>query len=59
MGAAAVAFIGPGTYSLDNALGIHLPEPFSSIVGTIALVAGVTVTLLSRSPKPDTQAQTA
>jgi putative oxidoreductase len=59
VGAAAVAFIGPGTYSLDNALGIHLPEPFSLIVGTIALVAGVTVTLLSRSPKPDTQAQTA
>ena len=59
VGAAAVAFTGPGLYSLDNALGIHLPEPLSLIVGTIALVAGVTATLLSRSPKPDTQTQTA
>src|SRR4029077_3640261 len=47
VGAAAVAFTGPGTYSLDNALGIHLPEPLSLIVGAIAVVAGVTVTLLS------------
>jgi putative oxidoreductase len=46
--AVALAFTGPGAYSLDNALGIHLPEPVSLIVGTIALVAGVTVTLVSR-----------
>jgi putative oxidoreductase len=59
VGAAAVAFTGPGTYSLDNALGIHLPEPVSLIVGTIALVAGVSATLLSRSPRPDAQTQTA
>jgi putative oxidoreductase len=59
VGAAAVAFTGPGLYSLDNALGIHLPEPLSLIVGTIALVAGVTATLLSRSPRPDPQTQTA
>jgi len=58
-GAAALALTGPGTYSLDGALGIHLPEPISLIVGTIALVAGVTATLLSRSPQPDAQAQTA
>ena len=57
--AAALALTGPGTYSLDNALGIHLPEPVSLIVGTIALVAGVSATLLSRSPQPDTQTQTA
>jgi putative oxidoreductase len=58
-GAAALAFTGPGPYSLDTALGIHLPEPLSLIVGTIALIAGVSGTLLSRSPQPDTQTQTA
>jgi len=46
--AVAIAFTGPGAYSLDSALGIHLPEPVSLIVGTIALIAGVTVTLVSR-----------
>src|ERR1700674_976387 len=45
-GAAALAITGPGAYSLDNALGIHLPEPVSLIVGTIALIVGVTVTLV-------------
>ncbi|HEY8865054.1 MAG TPA: DoxX family protein [Candidatus Dormibacteraeota bacterium] len=47
-GAVALAFTGPGAYSLDNALGIHLPEPGSLIVGTIALIIGVTVTLVTR-----------
>jgi putative oxidoreductase len=50
----ALALTGPGAYSLDAALGIHLPEPVSLIVGTIALVIGVAATLLSRSPKADT-----
>lgn len=59
VGAAALAFTGPGPYSLDGALRIHLPEPVSLIVGTIALIVGVTVTLASRSPQPDTQTQTA
>ena len=49
-GVAALAFTGPGAYSLDNALGIHLPEPITLIVGMVALVAGVTVTLVSRKP---------
>jgi putative oxidoreductase len=57
--AAALAFTGPGAYSLDAALGIHLPEPVTLIVGTVALVVGVSATLLSRSPQPDSQAQTA
>jgi putative oxidoreductase len=57
--AAALAVTGPGQYSVDSALGIHLPEPLSLIVGTIALIAGVSATLLSRSPQPDSQSQTA
>jgi putative oxidoreductase len=57
-GAAALAFTGPGTYSLDNAVGIHLPEPVSLIVGTIALIIGVTATLVSRSqPEPASKPQ--
>jgi putative oxidoreductase len=51
---AALALIGPGAYSLDTALRLHLPEPISLIAGTIALVIGVSATLLSRSPQPDT-----
>jgi len=50
---AALALTGPGAYSLDAALHVHLPEPISLIGGTIALIIGVGVTLLSRSPQPD------
>jgi putative oxidoreductase len=50
-GGAAIALTGPGAYSLDSALGIHLPEPATLIVGTIALIAGVTGMLVTRSPK--------
>jgi len=50
---AALALTGPGAYSLDAALGISLPEPISLIGGTIALIIGVSATLLSRSPQPD------
>ena len=58
-GAAALAFTGPGSYSLDGAFRIHLPEPLTLIVGTIALVVGVSATLLSRSPQPETKTQPA
>ena len=37
---AALALTGPGTYSLDAALGIHLPEPLTLLLGTVALLAG-------------------
>jgi putative oxidoreductase len=47
-GAVALALTGPGAYSLDNALGLHLPEPAILIIGTIAVIVGVTVTLASR-----------
>src|SRR5450830_901662 len=59
VGAAALAFTGAGPYSLDGALRIHLPEPLTLIVGAIALIIGVSATLLSRSPKPEAQTQTA
>jgi putative oxidoreductase len=55
---AALAVTGPGAYSLDNALRIHLPEPLTLLVGTILLIAGVTVTLASRSPQVETKPQT-
>jgi putative oxidoreductase len=48
---AALAITGPGGYSLDNALRIHLPEPVTLLVGGILLIGGVTLTLVSRSPQ--------
>ena len=49
---AALALTGPGIYSLDQALRIHLPEPASVLIGTIALIVGVGITLATRSPQP-------
>jgi putative oxidoreductase len=46
----AVALAGPGIYSLDSALGIRLPEPMTLLVGTIALIVGVAITLGTRAP---------
>jgi putative oxidoreductase len=53
--AAALALTGPGTYSLDHVLGVNLPEPVTLLVGTIAMVAGVIVTLATRSPQAATE----
>ena len=53
--AIAVALTGPGKYSLDQALGLHLPEPIAVIVGFIAVIVGVVATLASRSPKVETE----
>lgn len=57
---AALALIGPGAYSLDSALGIHLPEPISVIVVTVLVIVGVAVALLTRAPQPaaETKPQT-
>jgi putative oxidoreductase len=57
--AAAVAIAGPGAYSLDSALGIHLPEPVILIVGTLATIAGVAVALGTRAPAEATKPQPA
>ena len=58
--AVALALTGPGTYSIDQALGIHLPEPVTLVVGTIALIAAVGATLGTRAPQPapETKQQT-
>jgi putative oxidoreductase len=53
----ALALTGPGTYSLDQALGIRLPEPLTLVAGTIALVLGVVAMLAYRGPKVETQAK--
>src|SRR2546428_8762199 len=47
---AALAFTGPRAYSLDSALSIHLPEPVTLIIGTIPPIAGVAITLGTRTP---------
>jgi len=52
---AALALTGPGTYSLDQLLRIHFPQPLTVIVAAIALLAGVTITLVTRSPQPQTE----
>ena len=52
---AALSLTGAGTYSLDQLLRLHFPQPLTVIVATIALIAGVTATLVTRSPQ---QAQT-
>jgi putative oxidoreductase len=57
---AATALAGPGSYSLDQAFGIHLPEPLTLLAGTAALLIGVGVALGMRAPAPapETKPQT-
>lgn len=57
--AAAIALTGPGSYSLDAALGIRLPEPLTLVAGLILLLVGVGTALSTRAPAPAPEAQTA
>ncbi len=56
--AVALALTGPGTYSVDELIHVHLPEPLTLIVGTLATIAGVAIVVATRSPaaapKPET-----
>jgi putative oxidoreductase len=55
--AIALGLAGPGTYSLDQAFGIHLPEPLTLLVGLVAVVLGVAAMLAFRSPSNAAQAK--
>jgi len=56
-GAVAVGFTGPGTYSIDQAIGFQAPEPLTLLVGVIAVILGVAAMLAFRSPKPTVQSK--
>lgn len=49
---AAIALTGSGSYSLDAALGIRLPEPLTLVAGLILLLIGVGTALGTRAPAP-------
>jgi putative oxidoreductase len=55
--ALAVALIGPGTYSLDAALGTHLPEPATLLVGVVLVILGLVVALGTQQRQPAVQGQ--
>ena len=57
--AVALALTGPGAISVDGLLRIHLPEPLTLLVGTVATIAGVALTLgLRGKPVPEPKSQT-
>ena len=55
---AAIALTGPGSYSLDAALGIRLPEPLTLVAGLILLLVGVGTALSTRAPAPAPEGKT-
>ena len=58
--AVALALTGPGRYSLDEVLHIHLPEPLTLMVGTVGTVVGVALALETRSkPVAETKSEPA
>ncbi|HEY1420617.1 MAG TPA: DoxX family protein [Candidatus Dormibacteraeota bacterium] len=58
--AVALALTGPGAYSLDTLLGIHLPEPLAFVVVGLATLAGVGLALGTRTkPAVETKTETA
>lgn len=50
--ALALAFTGPGAYSLDAALGITLPEPALLIVGLVAVILAIALSQVTRARAP-------
>jgi putative oxidoreductase len=57
--AAAVAFAGPGRYSLDALLGISLPEPAVAIVFCLGAALTLIAGFAARAPQPAPQPQAA
>jgi putative oxidoreductase len=51
----AIGLAGPGTYSVDQAIGFRVPEPATFLVGVIVVILGVAGMLAFRSPKPAVQ----
>lgn len=51
----AIGLAGPGSYSVDHAFGLNLPEPITFVVGLVAVVLGVAGMLALRTPKPADQ----
>jgi putative oxidoreductase len=51
------AIAGPGAYSLDNLLGISLPEPLVLIGGLVLVLAGVGLALATREPASEAAKQ--
>ena len=56
-GVVAIGLAGPGTYSVDQAIGFRLPEPITFLVGLVAVILGVAGMLALRSPKPAAQSK--
>jgi len=54
-GAVAIGLAGPGTYSIDQAIGLRMPEPITFLVGVVAVILGVAGMLAFRSPKSAVQ----
>jgi putative oxidoreductase len=53
----AIGLAGPGTYSIDQAVGFHLPEPATFLIGVVAVILGVAGMLAFRSPKSAVQSK--
>src|SRR5260221_8072931 len=51
-GAVTIGLAGPGTYSIDHAIGFRVSEPITFLVGMVAVILGVAGMLAFRSPKP-------
>jgi putative oxidoreductase len=57
--AIAIAFAGPGQFSLDSALGISFPEPITLTSLAVLVILGVAVAFLTRrAPQPATKTET-
>ena len=56
--AVSIGLAGPGAYSLDNLLGIHVPVLYSVVIALIALVAVVLGIISRRGPSAQEQPQT-